>query len=62
MEITSDAKQLNSQEDPDVRAGMAAVVDEIWSGLTEAELCGHLGTNAILHRWDSDEDYPDLSE
>ena len=44
----------------DEREELRIKTNEMWSRLTQNDLCGLLETDAVMLRWDSDEAYPEL--
>lgn len=42
------------------RAELTAQIDETWGALQADGLCGRLKIDAVMKRWDSDDEYPEL--
>ena len=53
-------ERAEAGEDPAALESAREHINEVWSRATKNELCGLIQTDAILKRWDSSEEYPEL--
>ena len=58
--LTDAMDLVKSESDPEVRARMAATLDEHWTKLAQHEICGLIRTDAVLTQMETDEEYPEL--